>query len=285
MSANSPREPTLGILIDAENTPHDMIALIISSCAPLGRTKILRAYGDWGIPTLAPWRDVFKEFPITPYQQFHHVSGKNSSDSAMNIDGMDILRDNRVDTFVLVTSDSDFTKLATRGREEGLRVVGIGKKTAPRSFVNACDQFTYLESLRPEETKSGASTNPAKPISDNPAKIEKPNTGRDLLLKASQAWPDEEGLIIGAQLGALLRRLDPAFTPRNYGLHKLAEFVSKYPDIIAPTGERRGLMDPIYKFKKSEKAKEEYDADNHADQQNPNNDEYDIEGAVTNQRG
>ena len=228
-----------------------MTSEIMIACASFGRAIIMRAYGDWSLPALLPWRDVFTEYPITAVQQFHIVSGKNSSDSALNIDAMDVVHQKRVDTFVLVTSDSDFTRLAMRAREEGLRVIGIGRKTAPRSFVNACEQFLYLENLTPQQQIKGDVPSRVRSTSRNKAGVSKEkdvSEGRELLMKAAQAWQSEDGLISGGGLGFLLLRLDPGFSPRNYGMRKLADFVEMYPDIIIGTGERVGGLDPIYKF-------------------------------------
>jgi hypothetical protein len=227
-----------------------MTSEIMIACASFGRAIIMRAYGDWSLPALLPWRDVFTEYPITAVQQFHIVSGKNSSDSALNIDAMDVVHQKRVDTFVLVTSDSDFTRLAMRAREEGLRVIGIGRRTAPRSFVNACEQFLYLENLTPQKIKDETPSR-TRSTSRNKAVVSQEkdmSEGRELLLKAAQAWQSEDGLVTGGGLGFLLLRLDPGFSPRNYGMRKLADFVAMYPDIIIATGERMGGLDPIYKF-------------------------------------
>ncbi|MDG6984809.1 MAG: NYN domain-containing protein [Nitrososphaerota archaeon] len=267
-------ESRLAIFIDAENTSPEAVGKVIVSCASLGRTNILRAYGDWTIDSLKSWRGIFSEYPITPVQQFHYVSGKNSSDSAMNIEAMDIMHHGGVDTFVLVTSDSDFTRLATRAREEGLQVVGFGKKTTVQSFVRACHQFIYLENLPSLEQKIEGPPEPESPkpkrkkattskvttseeqqpelgevsLAVKISPIDAMASGRELLLKAAQAWPSEDGVITGSQLGFLLRRLDPGFSPYNYGVAKMSDLVTLHPDVIKPTGKRSGLSDPFYRF-------------------------------------
>ena len=202
------------------------------------------------MPSLSPWREVFKEYPINAVQQFHIVSGKNASDSAMNVDANDIVHDRRVDTIVIVTSDSDFTRLAIRAREEGLHVVGLGRKTTPRSFVNGCDQFVYLENLPPgvPESESAPQAKSAEEAAKPPEAG--PIDDAVLLTKAAHAWQPEDGIISGSQLGFLLRRLDPAFHPSNYGYEKLADLVARHPEILIPTGKRKGLLDPEYKFEK-----------------------------------
>jgi NYN domain/OST-HTH/LOTUS domain len=248
---------SIAILIDAENTPYTMISQILEASARFGRAIIRRAYGDWGTPVLSPWREIFKEHPITAIQQFHYVSGKNSSDSAMMIDAMDILQQKRVDTFILVTSDSDFTKLATRVREDGLRVIGIGRETAPKSFVKACDEFVMLENLEQPRTimskkdDSGLARKRSEGLKSSNSKDPGAN-GRELLLKAVSAGVDENGKISGARLGGMLRRLDPTFSLQTYGVRRLADFVSQYPDLLLATGETRGANDPVYQVVESE---------------------------------
>ena len=241
------RESTLAILFDAENTPAAAVSDVLVSCASLGRAVIMRAYGDWTIDSLKSWRSIFAENPIVPIQQFHLVSGNNSSDSVMNIDAMDIIHEGRVDTFVLVTSDSDFTRLATRVREAGLNVVGFGRMSAVRSFVKACHQFIYLENLSPRVKEE----RPEKARSQKkPKSLVEVIDGKELLLKAAQACTTEDGSIVGSQLGLLLKRLDPGFSPQNYGVSRVSDLVAMYPEIIKPTGERSGLSDPIYKFER-----------------------------------
>ena len=243
------RESTLAILFDAENTPSAAVSDVLVSCASLGRAVIMRAYGDWTIDSLKSWRSIFAEYPIVPIQQFHLVSGKNSSDSVMNIDAMDIIHEGRVDTFVLVTSDSDFTRLATRVREAGLNVIGFGRMSAIRSFVKACHQFIYLENLSPKEPEEvPEKTKPQKKVA-KPISIQVID-GKELLQKAARAWTAEDGTIVGSQLGLLLKRLDPGFSPQNYGVSRVSDLVAMHPDIIKPTGKRSGLSDPIYKFEK-----------------------------------
>ncbi len=249
---------SIAILIDAENTPYTLISQIMEASARFGRAIIRRAYGDWGTPALSPWREVFKEHPITAIQQFHYVSGKNSSDSAMMIDAMDILQQKRVDTFILVTSDSDFTKLATRVREDGLRVIGIGREIAPKSFVKACDEFVMLENLeqalpikaKKDEPGLTKKTRKEDPKSSNSQGLG--TNGRELLLKAVSAGVDENGKISGSRLGGMLRRLDPTFSLQRYQVRRLADFIALYPDLLVPTGETSGANDPVYQLVESE---------------------------------
>ncbi len=250
-------ESTVAILIDAENTPYGLVGEIMETSARFGRTIIRRAYGDWGTQILSSWRQIFSEYPISAIQQFHYVAGKNSSDSAMMIDAMDILRERRVDTFVLVTSDSDFTKLATRIREDGLKVIGIGSAVATKSFVKACDEFVLIENLRPSLSTPAKSTRKSNisrvsqasseqsSVSSNEDIVKK---GKELLLKAVTVSVDENGRINGGLIGIILRRLDPTFTLQQYGVSKLTDFIGLFPDVIVATGEKGGGLDPIYKL-------------------------------------
>jgi hypothetical protein len=261
-------DSNLAVLIDAENTPRDMIKFILDETASHGRAIIKRAYGDWTTPQLNGWNAIFREHAIKPMQQYRFTTGKNSSDSAMIIDAMDILHEGKVDTFVLVTSDSDFTGLATRIREEGLTVIGVGRKTAPQSFVKGCEEFVLIENLSNSSTaipdhlrnkstrgaggqvpdKMDSQLAPARSEKDS-AKLEQSSAddGKSLLERAARAAADDEGIIAGAKLAAVLRRLDPSFMPKNYGVKKLADFIDRYPEILTLVGKRSGT-DPRYKL-------------------------------------
>lgn len=240
----------LAILIDADNTPHGSIKQILDVCARFGRAIIKRAYGDWTTPHLQNWNDVFKEYAIKPMQQFRYTTGKNVSDSAMIIDAMDILHQKRVDTFILVTSDSDFTGLATRIREDGVTVVGIGRMTTPPSFVKGCDQFLLVEKLsgmQAEAENSGESTSQIVGARTSAKETTTKNDGKGLLIRAVQQAKDENGYVKGAKLGVILKRLDPSFLPANYGARKLADFIDLYPEVLKLVG-RRTATDPTYEI-------------------------------------
>lgn len=233
----------LAILIDADNTPHGAMGQVLDHCHKFGNTIIRRAYGDWSTPQLKEWSTIFKEYAIKPMQQFQYTTGKNSTDIAMVIDAMDILHSKNVETFILVTSDSDFTGLSIRIREEGLRVIGIGRKTAPQSFVKGCQEFVFIENLMPSSNAKNSSNAAGafKYIRDG----EDPE-GRNLLTKAVQILADENGIVLGADLGLMLRKLDPSFSPVNYGSKNLTEFIRKHPDILVDTRQKSG-QDKKYK--------------------------------------
>ena len=241
----------LAVLIDADNTPYDSIEKILDASARFGRAIIKRAYGDWTSSHLQSWGSIFKEYAIKPIQQFRFTKGKNVTDSAMIIDAMDILHQNRVETFILVTSDSDFTGLANRIREEGLQVIGIGRQTTPDSFVKGCDEFLLIEKLvgAALAVEGDAAISDERKGSSNDSDLSKKHgaDGRDLLIRAVAQAADENGFVKGAKLGVILKRLDPTFSPANYGVRKLADFLDRYPDVIILVGKRIAT-DPTYKL-------------------------------------
>lgn len=247
---SKPKRSNLAVLFDADNISKEYVKAVLDACARYGRAIIKRSYGDWAKPNLKGWDSVTKEFAIKPIQQSRLTKGKNVTDSAMTIDAMDILHSKDVDVFVLVSSDSDFTALATRIREDGLRVIGVGRTITPRAFVNACDEFLMLEHLT-EEITLRKEDEESKNIQVSPNQNitqEIKEQGRELLIRALKVTQDESGLVKGAALGVALRRIDPAFAPKTYGVSKLADFVGLYPDVLELQG-RRTATDPTYKSK------------------------------------
>lgn len=245
MARPVPVDSPLALLIDADNTPYSAMKQILDETARYGRAIIKNAYGDWSTPDLQKWKDVFREFAIRPIQQIRYTTGKNSTDSALIINAMDILHQGKVESFVLVTSDSDFTSLAMRIREEGFKVIGIGRKTTPPSFVAGCDKFVYLETLVSEqivEKKTTTQRTNSIPSDGKDVRLK----GRELLVTAVMKAADETGIVKGAHLGLMLRRIDPSFDPIIYGAKRLTEFVGLYPDVLVPTGKKSG-EDPTYK--------------------------------------
>src|SRR6185436_266413 len=156
----------IAVLIDADNIPHSNIKGMIEEIAKYGAPTFKRIYGDWTKPNLGGWKNVLLESAITPIQQYSYTTGKNSTDSAMIIDAMDILYSGKVDAFAIVSSDSDFTKLATRLREAGMKVIGIGEKKTPNPFIVACDKFIYMEVIAPADTPEAEA--PGKPVAAKP---------------------------------------------------------------------------------------------------------------------
>ena len=207
----------LAVLIDGDNIPSKYIKEMMEEIAKYGTPTIKRIYGDWTKPQLGKWKTILLENAITPIQQYGYTTGKNATDSAMIIDAMDILYSNNVNGFCLVSSDSDFTRLATRLRESGMKVYGIGEKKTPDPFIVACDKFIYLEILEPyndkPDDKGGESK---KPVFE---KIT-PKVINFLKQSVSDA-ADEDGWAFLGDVGSLILKKQPNFDARNFGFEKL----------------------------------------------------------------
>lgn len=220
----------LAVLIDADNIPYAKIKGMLEEVAKYGTPTFKRIYGDWTKPNLAGWKNVLLDNAITPIQQYSYTAGKNATDSAMIIDAMDVLYTGRVDGFCLVSSDSDFTRLATRLREAGMKVFGLGEKKTPSAFRAACDKFIYIEILGGEEEEK-EDISPTKPQKARPKKesISKADKGLLNLLKTSiNDIANEDGWAFVGELGNLLLKKQPDFDPRNYGFRKLVPLVKSY---------------------------------------------------------
>lgn len=209
----------LAILIDADNAQPSIIEELLAEVAKYGTANVKRIYGDWTNPHLRSWKELLLDHSIQPIQQFGYTQGKNATDSALIIDAMDLLYTGKFDGFCLVSSDSDFTKLAARLRESGLVVYGFGERKTPEPFVAACDKFIYTEVLRDEEEDSDQidrkSTNELK----QDTKLV------NLLRNAVGAASDESGWAHLAPVGSYIAKQSSGFDPRNYGYHKLGELV------------------------------------------------------------
>ncbi len=212
----------LAVLIDGDNIPSAYIKEMMEEIAKYGIPTIKRIYGDWTKPNLSRWKNILLENAITPIQQYSYTTGKNATDSAMIIDAMDILYSGKVDGFCLVSSDSDFTRLATRLREAGLNVIGIGEKKTPDPFIVACDRFIYLEILKNREDEAGAGAE-QKSKPDNIEKIT-PKVIRLIAATVSDVADDEGWAFLG-DVGNLLQKKQPNFDSRNYGFQKLTPLI------------------------------------------------------------
>lgn len=214
----------IAVLIDADNAQHSKIKAILDEISAHGHIVIKRAYGDWSSEYLKNWKQSLNELAIQPIQQFAYTTGKNSTDASMIIGAMDLLYSNKFDAFVLVSSDSDFTKLASRLRESEIFVFGVGEKKTPISFRNACDDFILTENLGSEaiknETVDSSSTN------------EKSNASElvPVLTKAWEQYQDDEGWANVASAGSFVKRATPDFDPRSYGATKLPEIIAGLSD-------------------------------------------------------
>ncbi|MFY0653424.1 MAG: NYN domain-containing protein [Cyclobacteriaceae bacterium] len=214
----------LAVLIDGDNIPSAHVAEMMEEIAKYGNPTIKRIYGDWTKPNLSKWKNLLLENAITPIQQYAYTSGKNATDSAMIIDAMDILYSSKVNGFCLVSSDSDFTRLATRLREAGMQVIGIGEKKTPNPFIVACDKFIYVEILRKQSEKKEEEDEQHKnKIQESFDKI----TRKDINLISSTIsdLSDEEGWAFLGDVGSLLQKKRPNFDSRNYGFEKLTPMI------------------------------------------------------------
>jgi hypothetical protein len=225
----------LAVLIDADNIPYSNVKGMLEEIAKYGTPTFKRIYGDWTRPTISGWKSVLLENAITPIQQYSYTKGKNSTDSALIIDGMDILYSGKVDGFCIVSSDSDFTRLATRLREAGMKVIGIGERKTPHPFIVACDKFIYLEILTPSTSVLESSADVRKkgkpvvrkkktedPVPDPQAQI---RAVKRLIATSITDLADENGWAYLGDVGNLILKKQPDFDPRNFGFPKLTPLI------------------------------------------------------------
>ncbi len=219
------------VLIDGDNAQASLLPQILAEVSKVGLITIKRIYGDWTTTNMNQWKKSLHKHAIQPVQQFMYTTGKNATDSAMIIDSMDLLHSNDVQGFCIVSSDSDYTRLATRIREDGLFVIGVGEKKTPEAFVNACNQFIYSENL-------AATQEPKK------QRIRNKEEGRDssdplpLLVQGFEMAAKEDEWTYLATMGSSLRQLNPAFDPRTYGHLKLQSLLKDYPEIFVLKQDR-----------------------------------------------
>lgn len=210
----------LAVLIDADNAQPNIVDSLLAEIANYGIASVKRIYGDWTAPNLKGWKDVLLQHSIQPMQQFSYIKGKNATDSAMIIDAMDLLYTSNFNGFCIVSSDSDFTKLASRIRESGLLVYGFGERKTPSSFVSACDKFIYTEVLRSKTDESEAI---AKKTSNE---LKQDTKLVSILRNAVESSSDESGWAHLGAVGSNVAKQSSEFDPRNYGYGKLGELVS-----------------------------------------------------------
>ena len=214
----------LAVLIDGDNIPSAYVKEMMEEIAKYGNPTIKRIYGDWTNPKLSKWKNVLLENAITPIQQYGYTSGKNATDSAMIIDAMDILYSEQVNGFCIVSSDSDFTRLATRLREAGMKVFGIGEKKTPNPFIVACDKFIYIEILKYQsEENESESTESKQSVKHNIDKIT-PKVVK-LISSTISDLADDDGWAFLGDVGSLLLKKQPNFDSRNFGFQKLTPLI------------------------------------------------------------
>ena len=247
--AENENDLRLAVLIDADNASRTAMKDVMAEVAVYGTPTIKRIYGDWTSPNMASWKSILLECALTPIQQYGYTTGKNSTDSAMIIDAMDILYSGTCDGFVLVSSDSDFTRLATRLREAGMKVYGMGEKKTPKPFIVACDKFVYIEVIRAaakqaaeaakrkeeaQAKKSAKKENKKAQAASSPA----PEEIVELIAESVEDLCEEDGLAHMGKLGNLLLKKQPDFDPRNYGFSKLSKLIRALDRFqIVPQGE------------------------------------------------
>lgn len=241
----------IALLIDGDNAQPSLIGQILTEAGKYGLVTIRRIYGDWTTVNMSGWKTALHDSAIQPIQQFRYTIGKNATDSAMIIDAMDILHGHLVDGFCIVSSDSDYTRLATRVREMGFFVMGIGKRSTPKAFVNGCNIFIYTENLVPRERETrrrdrgGARKTEGKQPREEPEDREDKGRKFDpvpLLKGAFDMAVREDGWANLGEIGFYLRQLDPGFDPRTYGFKQLSQLIKSQQAVfeINSRGEEGG---------------------------------------------
>lgn len=230
-----PKLRAIAVLIDGDNAQPSLLDEILAEISKYGRTTIRRIYGDWTTPNMNGWKEVLQENAIQPIQQFRHTVGKNATDSAMIIEAMDILHSGAVDGFCLISSDSDYTRLATRIRERGLFVMGIGKQATAKPFRNACDVFIFTENLIPQEPTTMPQVEKPKQKSvptTSPKPVQSVMRALPLLRRALENCLQEDGWATLSSIGSVMRRLDSSFDHRTYDCPNLRTIIEKFPDFL-----------------------------------------------------
>ena len=251
------KEPTLrlAVLIDADNAQASVIEGLLAEIARFGEATVRRIYGDFTAPTSSSWKKVLQRYAIKPVQQFAYTTGKNSTDSTLIIDAMDLLYTRKFDGFCLVTSDSDFTGLAMRLREEGLTVLGFGEKKTPEAFRNACHKFLFTEVLRPSIASESIDLTPKDVTKNKSIDPQSPSTPSEqtlqfpkkFVLEALDQSTDDAGWAQLGTFGSYLTKLQPDFDSRLYGFRKLSDLVKAKTDLfvtedrIAPGSNQKVL--------------------------------------------
>ena len=223
----------VAVLIDADNAQLSKLSAILDEISAHGHVLIKRAYGDWSIDALKNWKTPLNELAIQPIQQFAYTTGKNATDASMIIDAMDLLYSEKIDAFALVSSDSDFTKLASRLRESEKLVFGVGEKKTPVSFRNACDDFIFTENLEAGQVSKSGKPKQEQSSAGNGAEELIP-----AMLKAWELYQNDDGWVNVSPVGNFLKRAKPDFDPRTYGAAKVTDIVSSLPTVFEMTRQK-----------------------------------------------
>lgn len=248
--------PKIAVLIDGDNAQPKMLKEILEEVAKYGKATIRRIYGDWTTQHMNGWKDVVNQYSFSPMQKFSYTSGKNSTDSSLIIDAMDVLHEKNVDGFCIVSSDSDYTGLAKRIREEGMFVMGIGKKTTPVAFIQSCEIFTFTENITAQEKKKPeikvqgkkekVKAAAKKQENDVPVRLKAVLESIDKAFEIS-AGEDEQVYI--SQMGINLRKIDPSFDTRAFGFKSLTQFFENLPGYEVIRKEANGVPHSLVKKK------------------------------------
>ena len=261
-------ELKLAVLIDADNVPYSNVKGMMEEITKYGTPTTKRIYADWTRPNANGWKNVLLEHAITPIQQYSYTTGKNSSDSALIIDAMDLLYSGKLDGFCIVSSDSDFTRLATRLRESGMKVIGIGEQKTPKAFISACDRFIFIEVLDGATKKKSPKKNSD---SDSKKSVEKTNvkavekapqkplnkiddSAIELIESSIEDIADDDGWAFLGDVGNLIVKKKPEFDPRNYGFIKLTPMMKSMTDILEideRESEKKGIKHVYVKLRYS----------------------------------
>jgi hypothetical protein len=260
-------ELKLAVLIDADNVPYSNVKGMMEEITKYGTPTTKRIYADWTRPNANGWKNVLLEHAITPIQQYSYTSGKNSSDSALIIDAMDLLYSGKLDGFCIVSSDSDFTRLAIRLRESGMKVIGIGEQKTPKPFISACDRFIFIEvldgAIKKKAPKKAAEVDPKKTLEKTPKIIEKApqkplnkidEPTIELIESTIDDIADDDGWAFLGDVGNMIVKKKPEFDPRNYGFVKLTPMMKSMTDILQideRDSEKKGIKHVFVKLKYS----------------------------------
>lgn len=245
----------IAVLIDGDNAQAKLIKETIEEVSKYGKVTIRRVYGDWTIPQMNSWKDLLNQYSLSPIQKFSYTTGKNSTDSSLIIDAMDILHSKSVEGFCIVTSDSDYTGLAKRIREEGIFVMGIGRKITPIAFVNSCEVFTFSENLTQDNDQPKIEVeqenNSPKKASKTAVKQSTNKQTVDLTIidKAFEISMNDNEEAFISKIGLSLRKIDPSFDPRSFGFKTLTQLFEKIDKYEMIKNEVNGLNHPLVRLK------------------------------------
>lgn len=239
----------IALLVDGDNAQSKMIHLILEEASKYGKVTIRRVYGDWTTQHMNHWKSLLNEMAFNPIQKFSYTTGKNSTDSALIIDAMDILHAELVDGFCIASSDSDYTGLAKRIRESGIFVMGVGEKKTPEAFVKSCEIFTYVENLIPKPEVSETTSKKTTVKKEKDKEKDKPSLSLKLINKAYDMSINESNEAYISTLGINLRKMDPSFDVRTYGCKTLTQFFSVLPGFDVVDNVVNGLNNPLIKRK------------------------------------